>query len=125
MAQQKYKFNGQTPNRQPIKVTPRLATTSTEESGRVQTGQMQNVTMFTVVSYDIEFGKVQGEDLAGILSAIMGKPSFAFTHFNIVRNTWETSQFYVANIECSELYVKEGKETVDSLKFQVTRINPI
>lgn len=125
MAQNKYSFNGYIPNRQPIKVTPQLATTSTEESGRVQTGLMYNTTMFTVIAYDIEFGKIDGEDLAGILSAIVGKPSFAFHHFNVFKNRWETSQFYAANIDCSELKVKDGKEFVESLSFQVTAINPI
>lgn len=125
MAQQLYKFDGYAPSRQPITVTPKLAVTSTAESGRVQTGQMQNTTMFTVESYDIEFGKVEGQDLARILRSIVGKPSFLFTYFSVYNNQWQEKQFYAANIDCSELCVKEGSTFVKSLKFQVTGIDPI
>lgn len=132
MSQQKYKFGSYTPgqgdyinDRQPIKVTPKFAVTSTEESGRVQTGKMYNTTMFTVESYDIEFGKMTGSALSNLLRAIMGKPSFQFYHFNVFNNQWQTSPFYVANIDCTDLYVKDGKETIDKLSFQVTGINPV
>lgn len=125
MAQNKYSFNGYTPTRQPIKVTPAFAVTSTEESGRVQTGYMLNTPMFTVEAYDIEFGKTDGETLSNMLQAMTGKSSFPFHHFNVYKNRWETKPFYVANIDCSELMVKDGKEFVESFTFHVTGINPV
>ena len=125
MAQNKYSFGGYTPDRQPIKVTPKFAVTSTEESGRVQTGQMLNTPMFTVASYQIEFGKMTGEDLGKLLAKIVGKSSFTFHHFDVFNNQWADAQFYAANIDCSNVYIKDGKETVDSLSFQVTGINPV
>ena len=122
---EKYRFGSYTPKRQPTSVKPALATTSTEESGRVQSGVMENDVMFTVEAYDIVFNNLKGDDVSNLLSEIVNKSYFPFYHWNMFRNVWEETYFYAANIDCSDIHFVKGVATVDQLSFHVTGIYPI
>ena len=126
MAQEKYSFDGFTPDRQPSDVEPMWAITSTADSGNSQFGVTTNKVMFTKEAFKVTFEEaLYADDMSGILQAIMGKNSIQFHYFSPYHGAWRTARFYVANINCSKIMVKDGREHIKGLTFQVTAINPI
>lgn len=124
--QQKYSFGGYTPIRQPSSVQSMWATTSTSDSGRNQFGGMTNKPLFSNEAFKVTFDENLYEpDMSGILQAITGKSSFSFHYYSPYFGAWRTAQFYVANIDASNVMVKEGREYLDGLTFQVTAIDPL
>lgn len=120
-----YSFNGFTPERQPIKVTPSFAKTSTADSGRNQFGYADNKVLFTVQSYKVDFPTLYKNDMVGMLNAIRVHQNFDFHYFNPYRGEWLTETFYVENINTDGIYVEDGKEKLLGLNFQITAINPV
>lgn len=126
MAQQYIKFNNYTPpNVDRDGYQAALATTSTEDSGRTMRGQMHNVPLFTVESYNLTWKDIPATEVSRILQEVVNKSGFNFHHYNIYRARWETTVFYAANFNSPVINLKEGTETVKELKFQVTGGNPI
>lgn len=102
-----------------------FAVTSTSSSGRTMRGPMINTPMFTVESYNLKWTDIAATDVKNILSRILGKPSFSFFHFNVYTAQWETSQFYVANVNSPVYRLNDGEERVNQFSFQVTAIDPL
>ena len=126
MAQNKYSFDGYTPTRQPTEVVPAWATTSTADSGRSQFGKMNNKVMFSVQAFTITFAEnLYATDMKRILQAVLNKSSFMFHYFSPYYGEWRTDKFYVANIDCSAIQVKDGREFIQGLTLQVTDENPM
>ena len=126
MAQDKYSFDGYTPTRQPSTVQSMWATTSTSDSGRNQFGYMTNKPLFSNEAFKVSFEENLYEpDMSHILQAITGKSSFSFHYYSPYYGAWRTAQFYVANIDASNVMVKDGREFLAGLSFQVTAINPL
>lgn len=126
MIQHKLKFN----NYEPRMVDEdgyqlQFAVTSTSNSGRTARGNMINQTMFTVEAYNLKWTNLSGKEVSDILKEVMGKDSFQFHHYNVYKDIWETSPFYVANINSPIISLKSNSEIVSELSFQVTGINPV
>lgn len=124
--QQLLKFNDYTPI-QPDSDGYQLAfaTTSTSNSGRTMRGNMWNTPLFTVEAYNLKWTNIKASEASKILNEVMGRSSFNFYHYNIYRNRWENGEFYVANVNSPIISLKDGKEKVSELSFQVTAINPL
>ena len=126
MSQQRIKFNNYTPpNPTDDGYTVAFATTSTSNSGRTMRGVMNNVPLFTVEPYNLRWVNLPASEVSAILAQVMGKSGFNFYHYNVYANRWETGVFYVANINSPFISLKDGKEIVKELTFQVTGVNPI
>lgn len=126
MAQQYLEFNTyQAPPTDEDGYSPAFAVTSTAYSGRVMRGSMINVVMFTVEAYNLKWTDISAKDVSNILKQCLGKKSFSFHHFNVYESKWETSDFYVSNINAPMYNLTEGDERVNELSFQVTAINPL
>lgn len=104
---------------------PAFATTSTENSGRTQRGNMINTPMFTVVAYNLKWTDLKASVASSIIKQVLGKASFRFYHFDIITCTWKWGDFYVANIDPPFYRLSDGEERVSELSFQVTAINPV
>lgn len=125
MAQQHFKFGDyQAPDPDEDGYKPLFASTSSENSGRTQRGRAINVVLFTVEAYQLKWTNIKASDASNIINHILGD-SFQFYHFNIIKSRWETSEFYVANIDTAIYRLNEGDEICSELSFQVTGINPI
>lgn len=125
MAQQRYRFNGYEPIRQPTSVEFSYAVTSTADSGNNQYGVMKNVVMFTKEAYKITFERLKSDEVSEIMQRVLGRGSIEFYYYSPHYGRWRTDQFYVANLNGQIATVKEGKEGSKSLSFQITGINPI
>lgn len=126
MSQQHFKFGSYTaPDPDDDGYQLAFATTSTENSGRIMRGNMINTPMFTVEAYNLKWTDISAIDVMNILSQILGKSQFDFYHFNALKCRWETSPFYVANINSPFYRLNEGQERANELSFQVTAINPV
>lgn len=126
MSQQRLKFNNYTPpNVDSDGYQLSFATTSTSNSGRTMRGNMVNVPLFTVEAYNLKWTNIKATDVSKILAQVMGKAGFNFYHYNIYKNKWETTKFYVANINSPIINLIEGIEKVSQLSFQVTGVNPV
>lgn len=126
MAQQHLKFGVyEAPDTDEDGYQAQFATTSTASSGRTQRGNMVNATMFTVEAYNLKWTDLPASVVKNILQQVMGKNSFSFHHYNVYTAEWETSDFYVANINSPFYRLNDGEERVNELSFQVTGINPM
>lgn len=125
MAQHKYSFNGVTPNRQMIRVTPQFAKTSTSDSGRNQLGVMDNRVLFAVQSYTVEFPDLYKDDFPRLLQQVMYHSKISFHYFNPILGGWYTHDFYVGDISSSGMIVQDGREILQGLTFNITAVNPI
>lgn len=124
--QYKLKFNNYTPpNVDNDGYQLSFATTSTANSNRTMRGIMYNTPLFTVEAYNLKWTNIKAADASRILNEILNKSGFNFTHFNLFKNQWETTKFYVANITSPIINLREGLEKVQQLSFQVTGVNPI
>lgn len=126
MSQQRLKFNDYTlPNPSDDGYQVQFATTSTTNSKRTMRGVMKNVPLFSVEAYTLKWKNISGAAVSRILSEVMGKSGFNFYHYNVYTARWETSLFYAANFNSPVISLKEGKEIVKELSFQVTGVNPL
>lgn len=126
MAQQHLKFGTyEAPDPDDDGYQVSFAVTSTENSGRLQRGNMKNTVMFTVEAYNLKWSDLPASVVKSILEQIMGKNEFDFYHYNVYKAQWETGKFYVANISSPFYKLNEGEERVNEFSFQVTAINPV
>lgn len=125
MAQNHLQFDGYTPpDVDEDGYTIAFATTSSDDSGRLMNGKMVNTRLFTVEAYNLKWTDIALEAATEILLRTVFKSQFDFHHFNVKTGKWETTAFYVANVDTAMYSLKEGEEKCTSLSFQVTRIDP-
>lgn len=126
MAQQRLKFNNYTPpNVAEDGYTPSYAVTSSEDSGRIMKGSMQNTVLFTVEAYNLKWTRITTAQVSRILKEVMGKSGFNFHYFSFYHNAWKTRKFYMANASLQIKSLKVGAEKVTELSFQVTGSEPL
>lgn len=102
-----------------------IATTSTDNSGRLMRGDMKNSVLFSTEAYKLKWTDIPVMQASNILNQVVNKNEFDFFHFNLYACRWETSRFYAANFNAPVLCLKEGEEKLDELSFQVTSIHPL
>lgn len=102
-----------------------IATTSTDNSGRMMRGDMKNQVLFSVEAYNVKWTDIPAVQASNILNQVVNKNEFDFFHFNLYKCRWENTKFYAANFNVPVVCLKEGEEKVDELSFQVTSIHPL
>lgn len=123
--QHKFSFNGVTPNRQFIKFIPNFAKTSTADSGRNQLGVADDKVLFTVHTYTVEFPDLYKDDFPRILQEVIYHTKISIHYFNPVFGEWRTDDFLINNISSAGMILKEGREVLMGLTFQITAIRPL
>ena len=100
-------------------------TTYTEDSGRVINGRAHVTPLFTVEQLEYSASNVPVAEAARILQIIDAGRPFELHYFSLHYGTWRTARFYVGKGDSRILRLSEGKETVESLSFNMTGVEPI
>lgn len=124
MAQQTIKINGKTIH-QPDTFKFSFATTSTEGSERLMSGEMCNEPMFTVESYAYEGSDISVSDMSSLLQMIVNHRKVQLYYFSVYYGRWREAPFYVTQGSVDIGTLKEGEEKYKSLSFNIIGVNPL
>lgn len=124
MAQQHFIFDG-VRIKDPTEYSVNLATTSTASSGRTQKLVMKNVVVGTVQSYSFKWNVLSPSEMSSILSAVLDKPKFTATYFDIMKGDWATADFYATTFNSPCKILKDGIECWSELSFNIISIDPV
>lgn len=124
MAQQTIKINGKTIH-QPDSFKFSFATTSTEGSERLMSGEMYNEPMFTVESYAYEGSDISVSDMSSLLQMIVNQRKVQLYYFSVYYGRWREAPFYVTQGSVDIGTLKEGEEKYKSLSFNIIGVNPL
>ena len=127
MAQEFIKINGIViPT--PSTFEPNWATTYTEDSGRVMSGQALLDPLFTVESFNAEWGKLTYREVSDLLKLIVPTPSspnFELHYFSPYYGEWRTNKFYVGQGTIKLRTLKDYDESYKGLSCNFIGVNPI
>ena len=124
MAQQTIKINGKTIH-QPDSFKFSFATTSTEGSERLMSGEMYNEPMFTVESYAYEGSDISVSEMSRLLQMIVNQRKVQLYYFSVYYGRWREAPFYVTQGSVDIGTLKEGEEKYKSLSFNIIGVNPL
>lgn len=102
-----------------------FATTYTEDSGRVQTGTAYITPMFTVEQLGFTATGIPQPEATKILRMVDKGQRFTLHYFSMHYGGWRDDIFYVGKGDMSIGSLEDGNETLDSLSFNMTGVNPI
>lgn len=111
--------------RTPYEFTPAAATTSTDDSGRVQTLVMNNIPIGTVESYNIVFPHIPTKEAAAIYRRIKNRSQYKLRYMSIESGEWQTGFFYTSNYSYGTLEKSNGKDAWKSFSFNAIAIEPV
>ena len=124
MAQQTIKINGKTIH-QPDSFKFSFATTSTEGSERLMSGETYNEPMFTVESYAYEGSDISISEMSRLLQMIVNQRKVQLYYFSVYYGRWREAPFYVTQGSVDIGTLKEGEEKYKSLSFNIIGVNPL
>ena len=113
------------PIKTPDTFYPNMATTSTDDSDRVQTLVMNNTPIGTIESYSMEWRDIYPEEASHIIQLIKNKKEYNLRHLNFETGRWEVRKFYTSNYAGGTLKQVNGKDAWEKLSFNAVCINPI
>lgn len=123
---EKYKING-TVIWQPDKdLAFSFATTYTESSQRSQYGFGYFTPLFTVEQYGYKATNIPVSEASRILQMVAKGYKFTLHYFSPYYGVWRDGQFYVGqsqSISIGEL--SEDEQTLSTLEFNMTGVNPL
>lgn len=100
-------------------------TTFTQDSGRVQSGVMHATPMFTVEQFSYVATDIPVAEATKILQMIVHGRPFTLHYFSPYYGNWRNDTFRVGRGSLSIGSLKENKEKLTSLSFNMTGDNPI
>ncbi len=109
----------------PHTFTPAAETTSTEDSGRVQTLVMYNTPMGTIESYNIGFLDIPVKEAAEIYRRTKNRRKYELRYMSLELGEWTTGYFYTTRYSYGSLGVVNGIECWKSMSFNAIAINPV
>ena len=109
----------------PHTFTPSAETTSTEDSGRVQTLVMNNNPMGTIESYNIGFEYIPVKEAAEIYRRIKNRRQYKLRYMALELGEWTTGYFYTTKYSYGTLCVSNGVYCWKSMSFNAITINPV
>lgn len=120
-----FEFNGikvKTPNT----FKPQLATTSTEDSDRVQKKlTMHNTPIGTIESYSFEWKNIEPKEAAKIVKQIKDQAKYRLRYLSASTGEWEVNEFYTTNYDFGTLKMANGKFVWESLSFNSISITAL
>ena len=114
--------------KQPDKFEPNWATTYTDDSDRVMSGKAHLDPLFTVESYSAEFTELTKEEAKTLLQLTIPtpkKPTFKMQYYSWYYGEWRTAKFYVGQGSLSCKTLKENKEALHNISFDIIGVNPL
>ena len=109
----------------PHTFTPAAETTSTEDSGRVQTLVMHNNPMGTIESYNIGFENIPVKEAAEIYRRTKNRRQYKLRYMSLELGEWTTGYFYTTKYAYGTLCVVNGKDCWKIMSFNAIAINPV
>lgn len=100
-------------------------TTYTEDTTRVQSGEIHLTPMFTVESFGYSGSNLPMPKMVEILQNVAKGNRFTLHYFSPYFGTWRDDTFYVGKGSLSVGKLIEGEEIFDSLSFNMVGVNPI
>nr|DAQ22434.1 MAG TPA: hypothetical protein [Caudoviricetes sp.] len=122
--QDKVKINGAVIWQPDADMKYRFATTYTDDSTRVQSGEGHFTPMFTTEQYGYEASDIPVAQAASILQAVIGK-TFVLHCFSPYYGIWKDITCYVGEGDLNIGTLKSGGEKLSSLSFNATGVNPL
>lgn len=110
---------------QPDSYAASFATTSTEGSDRTQDLTMHNTPMGTIASYQMGWQYIPTSEGSKILNLVLNKPQFKVHYYDLFSDTWKDDYFYASNYEMTPLSLEDGYKYIDSLSFNIIKVNAI
>lgn len=100
-------------------------TTYTEDSTRVQSGQLHVTPLFTVEAFSYSASWLTTSEMKTILEQVARGNPFRLHYFSPFFGEWRTANFYVGkgSLSIGRLIVNE--ERFESLSFNMIGVNPI
>ena len=100
-------------------------TTYTEDSTRVQSGQLHVTPLFTVEAFSYSASWLTTSEMKTILEQVARGNPFRLHYFSPFFGEWRTASFYVGkgSLSIGRLIVNE--ERFESLSFNMIGVNPI
>lgn len=100
-------------------------TTYSEDSTRVQNGELHLTPMFTVEQLSYSATDIPVDKAAEILQQIIKGQKFMLHYFSLYYNTWRDAEFYVGQGQFNIGSLSEDNMHLDSLSFNMTGVNPL
>lgn len=100
-------------------------TTYTEDTTRVQNGQLHLTPMFTVEQVAYSVTDIPTDKASEILQMIIKGQKFKLHYFSLYYNAWRDAEFYVGQGQFSIGSLSEDNMHLDSLSFNMTGVNPL
>lgn len=100
-------------------------TTYTEDSSRVQSGQLHVTPLFTVEAFSYSASWLTISEMKTILEQVARGNPFRLHYFSPFYGTWRTDDFYVAKGSLAIGRLNENNEKISSLSFSMIGVNPI
>lgn len=100
-------------------------TTYTNDSTRTQDGAGHFTPMFTVEQLGYTATGIPVAEATKILQQIISGNSFTLHYYSLYYGGWRDGTFYVGLGNCSIGTLEEGGETLSSLEFNMTGVDPI
>lgn len=125
MAQEKITING-VEIRQPDEgLGYDFETTYTEDSTRVQSGQLHITPLFTVEAFSYSATWLTADEMKTILRQVAKGSPFTLHYFSPFYGAWRSDSFYVGKGSLSIGRLITDKERFESLSFNMIGVNPI
>ena len=99
-------------------------TTYTKDSGRTRDGVNHLTPLFTVEQFSYSAEEIPADECAKILQKVIGR-NFRLHYFSSYHGAWRDDTFFVGKGDLQVKTLKGGHETMKSLKFNMTGINPL
>nr|DAF72773.1 MAG TPA: hypothetical protein [Caudoviricetes sp.] len=125
MAQQRIDINSAGIYQPDSGLTYSFESTYTSDSTRTQDGVGHFTSMFTVEQLGYTATGIPVAEATKILRQIIKGKSFTLHYYSLYYGAWRDDTFYVGKGECEIGTLEDGGETLSSLKFNMTGVNPI
>lgn len=100
-------------------------TTYTEDTTRVQNGELHSTPMFTVEQVTYSVTDIPTDEASKILQMIIKGQKFTLHYFSLYYNAWRDAEFYVGQGQFSIGSLSDDNKHLDSLSFNMTGVNPL
>ena len=100
-------------------------TTYTEDSTRVQSGQLHITPLFTVEAFSYSATWLTVDEMKTILRQVAKGSPFTLRYFSPYYGAWRNDSFYVGKGSLSIGRLVTDKERFESLSFNMIGVNPI
>ena len=100
-------------------------TTYSEDTVRVQSGEIYITPLFTVESYGYEADDLTAEQMKSMLQKVAKGQPFKAHYFSAYYGTWRDDYFYVGKGSLNVGSWQQSRERFEKLTFNMIGVNPL